>query len=55
MLAAIQDFFRLKIEPDTTAGPDKHGLQMATDALLFEVLRADHDEHPAERAMLKKA
>jgi len=55
VLAAIQDFFRLKIEPDTTSGPDKHGLQLATAALLFEVLRADHDEHPDERAMLEQA
>ncbi len=55
VLAAIQEFFRLKIEPDTSAGPDEHGLQLATAALLFEVLRADHDEHPDERAMLEQA
>jgi len=55
VLAAIQEFFRLKIETDTTAGPGKHGLQLATAALLFEVLRADHDEHPDERTMLEQA
>ena len=54
MLDAIQEFFRLKIEPDTTAGPDEHGLQLATAALLFEVLRADNDEHPDERARLEQ-
>ncbi len=55
MLAAIQEFFRLKIEPDASAGPGRHGLQLATAALLFEVLRADHDEHPDERTMLEQA
>jgi uncharacterized tellurite resistance protein B-like protein len=55
VLAAIQEFFRLKIEPDMTAGPDRHGLQLAAAALLFEVLRADDDEHPDERAMLEQA
>ncbi len=55
MLAAIQEFFRLKIEPDASAGPGRHGLQLATAALLFEILRADHDEHPDERTMLEQA
>ena len=55
MLRAIQDFFRLKIEPDMEAGPDQHGLQLATAALLFEMLRADDDEHPDERHALEQA
>lgn len=55
MLRAIQDFFRLKIEPDMQAGPDQHGLQLATAALLFEMLRADDDEHPEERCTLERA
>jgi len=55
MLAAIQEFFRAKIESDTAVGPDRHGLQLATAALLFEVLRADYDEHPDERAVLEQA
>ena len=55
MLRAIQDFFRLKIEPDMEAGPDQHGLQLATAALLFEMLRADDDEHPDERHTLERA
>lgn len=54
MLRAIQDFFRQQIEPDTDAGPDAHGLQLATAALLFEVLRADYDEHPDERVRLEQ-
>ena len=55
MLRAIQDFFRTKIEPDKAAGPDRHGLQLATAALLFEMLRADAEEHPNERRMLERA
>lgn len=55
MLAAIQDFFRLKIEPDMQVGPDQHGLQLATAALMFEMLRADDDEHPDERHALERA
>jgi len=55
VLRAIQDFFRLKIEPDTKTGPDQHGLQLATAALMFEMLRADADEHPEERHTLEQA
>ncbi len=55
MLRAIQDYFRSKIEPDLRAGPDQHGLQLATAALLFEMLRADADEHPEERDILERA
>jgi len=36
------------------AGPDQHGLQLATAALLFEMLRADDDEHPGERHALER-
>ena len=55
MLRAIQEFFSTKIEPDRQAGPDQHGLQLATAALLFEMLRADDDEHPEERNALEQA
>jgi uncharacterized tellurite resistance protein B-like protein len=55
VLRAIQDFFRLKIEPDMEVGPDQHGLQLATAALMFEMLRADDDEHPDERHALERA
>lgn len=55
MLRAIQDFFQTNIEPDMEAGPDQHGLQLATAALMFEMLRADDDEHPAERHTLEQA
>jgi len=55
VLRAIQDFFRSQIEPDRHAGPDQHGLQLATAALMFEMLRADDDEHPEERDTLEQA
>lgn len=55
MLRAIQDFFSSKIEPDMQTGPDQHGLQLATAALMFEMLRADEDEHPDERRTLEQA
>ena len=55
MLRAIQDFFLTNIEPDMQAGPDHHGLQLATAALMFEMLRADDDEHPDERHALEQA
>ena len=55
MLHAIQKFFRGKIGVDSKSGPDEHGLHLATAALLFEMLRADNDEHPKERRTLEKA
>lgn len=54
MLRAIQDFFRNRID---TAGPeehDEHSLRLATAALLFEMQRADFDEHEEERVVLEK-
>jgi uncharacterized tellurite resistance protein B-like protein len=55
VLRAIQEFFRTRIEPDLQAGPDLHGLHLATAALLFEMLRADDEEHPDERRALEQA
>lgn len=53
MLSAISEFFRSKIEPDTRAGPDEHGLHLATAALLFEMLRADAEDHAKERQAIE--
>lgn len=55
MIAAIQEFFRARIGAEQASGPDRHGLQLATAALLFEMLRADHQEHPQERRTLEQA
>jgi uncharacterized tellurite resistance protein B-like protein len=54
MLKAIQEFFRARIEHDSSAGSHQHGLHLATAALLFEMLRADDEEHPQERRVLEK-
>jgi uncharacterized tellurite resistance protein B-like protein len=54
MLQAIQEFFRTRIAPDGAVEPDQHGLRLATAALLFEMLRADAEEHPDERWVLEK-
>ena len=54
MLKAIQDFFRDRMAPDEAGKHDQHSLQLATAALLFEMLRADYDEHPDEYAALER-
>lgn len=54
MLRAIQDFFRSRIEPGEAGEHDEHGLRLATAALLFEMQRADFDEHEEERAVLER-
>lgn len=55
MLRAIQDFFRDRMGPDQAGKHDQHSLQLATAALLFEMLRADFDEHPDEYVALERA
>jgi uncharacterized tellurite resistance protein B-like protein len=54
MLRAIQEFFRERIAADATGKHDQHSLQLATAALLFEMLRADYNEHPDEYAALER-
>lgn len=54
MLRAIQEFFQARIEPDSAAGPDQHGLRLASAALLFEMLRADNNDHPQERRVIER-
>lgn len=55
MISAIQEFFRVRISADPQTGTDQHGLHLATAALLFEMLRADQQEHPQERRTLEAA
>ena len=55
VLHAIQKFFHGHIHPDDGSGPSQRGLQLATAALLFEMLRADAEEHPKERRTLEQA
>jgi len=55
MLRAIQEFFQAEIAPASRGGDDQRGLQLATAALLFEMLRADEEDHPEERRTLETA
>jgi len=55
MLKAIQEFFQERLAADQTGKHSQHSLQLATGALLFEMLRADFDEHPDELTTLERA
>lgn len=56
MLKAIQVFFHARIQHSVDNHQDEQrGLHLATAALLFEMLRADNDEHPTERRVLEGA
>ncbi|HFD80971.1 MAG TPA: TerB family tellurite resistance protein [Gammaproteobacteria bacterium] len=57
MLASIRTFFRQRIGDAgrESAAHDPHALQLATAALLFEMLQADGEEHAAERSALRAA
>jgi len=53
MLKAIRDFFEQNLGQAAAAAPEAHRLQLATAALLVEVVRSDGTIAPAEReAML---
>ena len=54
VLDAIQAFFRIKIDTDRDHKHDQHSLHLAAAALLFEMLRADHREHPEERKAMER-
>jgi uncharacterized tellurite resistance protein B-like protein len=53
MLNSLRDFFGMAPVPGTEA--DTHRLQQATAALLFEVLRSDHEIGDEERAAAGRA
>ena len=55
VLRVIQDFFRDRIDTGDGGAHDQHSLQLATAALLHEMLRADYDEHPEELVALERA
>ncbi len=52
MLASIRDFFERKVAGD--ARP-QHSIELATVALLIEVVRIDRDTQPAERDAVLRA
>jgi uncharacterized tellurite resistance protein B-like protein len=55
VISSIQEFFRTRIKPRHQPDNDRRGLQLATAALLFEMVRADQQEHPRERRTLEAA
>lgn len=54
MLAALRDFFERHIEAPA-AGEARHTLELATAALLVEVVRLDRGVDAAERAVVLRA
>ena len=55
MLSSIRDFFERNITARPTAVTEKHGIELATAALLTEVVRSDADVQPAERDVVLRA
>ena len=54
MLRAIQKFFRNQVNSAEPGRHDEHSLHLATAALLFEMQRADFEEHEDERVVLER-
>jgi uncharacterized tellurite resistance protein B-like protein len=57
MFKTIQQFFEAQIRPEAQAPQrqDEHALQLATAALLIELMRADFKVEEAERNMVERA
>lgn len=55
MLNAIRDFFEQHIDAPAAQGNERHSIELATAALLVEVVRLDGGIKPAERAMVLRA
>jgi uncharacterized tellurite resistance protein B-like protein len=55
MLQAIKQFFEQGIASGLNNDQDsEHALQLATSALLFEMMRMDDEHHEAEHAMIRE-
>lgn len=55
MLQAIKQFFEQGISSNLHSEQDnEHALQLATTALLFEMMRMDDDHHEAEHAVIRE-
>jgi len=52
VLKGIQNFFNQFLDQNTAAGDTEHRLQLATAALLIEVMRTDDQDHEQEQAVL---
>ena len=55
MLDRIQSFFKREIDGPASGGHDEKALQLATAALLFEMLQADYQAAAEEKTVLEKA
>jgi uncharacterized tellurite resistance protein B-like protein len=57
MFKTIQHFFEAQIQPEAHSAErkDEHALQLATAALLIELMRADFKVEEPERNMVEKA
>ena len=54
MLATIKQFFREQIQKDITGSDDRaHALDVATAALMIEIMRADFDVSDVERRTIR--
>lgn len=55
MLHTIREFFEKHMSPSTAPDRAQHSIEVATAALLVEVLRMDGEIEPAERAAVLRA
>jgi uncharacterized tellurite resistance protein B-like protein len=55
MLNAIREFFEGHIAAPAGRGDERHTIEVATAALLVEVVRLDHEIEPAEREAVLRA
>lgn len=55
MLQAIKQFFEQNIanQMDADEKGSEHALQLASTALLFEMMRMDEEQHPKEQALIQ--
>jgi uncharacterized tellurite resistance protein B-like protein len=55
MLDAIREFFDSHVGASADRGDERHTIELATAALLIEVVRLDREVGPAERAVVLRA
>lgn len=55
MLKSIRDYFERNLGAQAHVPPDRHTIELATAALLIEVLRSDAHKDPAEESAVLRA
>jgi uncharacterized tellurite resistance protein B-like protein len=55
MLNSIREFFEKRIDPPAAKADARHSIELATAALLVEVVRLDRDINEAERTAVLRA